>query len=419
MLNIGILHYTAPPVIGGVENVLYYHATRLAMLGHRARVIAGRGANFNPEVEFVTVPQVDSNNEKMLTIKQQIDAGTLPAARFEVAVSQAVDALRPVVADLDVLIAHNVLTMNLNLPLTAALHSMHEQGALPPLVAWHHDMAWMLPRYQPLLHDGYPWDLLRRPWPGVYHVAVSVERRRMLAELYGIHEQAITVVPGGVNVEAFWSLNAEMTRLVQAIDLFDRFPVLLLPARITLRKNIEFAIRVTAALVESGLSRALLIVTGPPDPHNSADLAYFESLRSLRDQLGLQANVIFLTERPSGSPDDASMVMLFRMADALIFPSRSEGFGLPVIEAALMRMPIFCSNLAVLRETAGDIAHYFDPEGDARVVASMIRRVLEAHPTVTLRRRVLNRHDWLHIVRDQLIPIAQAHIAASTPPESA
>ncbi len=53
---------------------------------------------------------------------------------------------------------------------------------------------------------------------------------------------------------------------------------------------------------------------------------------------------------------------LFRNADAFIFPSLSEGFGIPVLESFYFNKPLLCSNATSLPEIAGDAALYFDPE---------------------------------------------------------
>ena len=53
---------------------------------------------------------------------------------------------------------------------------------------------------------------------------------------------------------------------------------------------------------------------------------------------------------------------LFRQATAFIFPSLSEGFGIPVLESFYFDKPLLCSNATSLPEIAGDAALYFDPQ---------------------------------------------------------
>lgn len=53
---------------------------------------------------------------------------------------------------------------------------------------------------------------------------------------------------------------------------------------------------------------------------------------------------------------------LFKNAEAFIFPSFSEGFGIPVLESFYFNKPLLCSNTTSLPEIAGDAALYFDPK---------------------------------------------------------
>ena len=62
---------------------------------------------------------------------------------------------------------------------------------------------------------------------------------------------------------------------------------------------------------------------------------------------------------------------LFRNADAFIFPSLSEGFGIPVLESFYFKKPLLCSNTTSLPEVAGNAALYFNP-ADAENMAAVI-----------------------------------------------
>ena len=69
-----------------------------------------------------------------------------------------------------------------------------------------------------------------------------------------------------------------------------------------------------------------------------------------------------------GYVSDTELSALYRQARFLAFPSRYEGFGLPVIEAQAHGTPVIASDIPVLREVAGDGAVYF-PAGDASELA--------------------------------------------------
>jgi len=181
-MKLALLHYSIPPVVGGVESVLAQHARLMADAGHDVRVIAGRGGQFDPRIAFISMPLADSHRAEVLDVKSELDAGRVPPV-FAALVDMLRAELARALAGVDVLIAHNVCSLNKNLALTAALHDLHAQAGAPRMILWHHDLAWTTPRYRPELHEGWPWDLLRADWPAATQVVVSTLRQQELAEL--------------------------------------------------------------------------------------------------------------------------------------------------------------------------------------------------------------------------------------------
>jgi glycosyltransferase involved in cell wall biosynthesis len=412
MTCVAILHYAAPPIVGGVESTIYHHARLLAQSGHAVHVIAGRGEPFHPQVTFHHIPEVDSRHREVLAVGQALAEGQVPPS-FAPLRDRLIDRLRALLrGDTDVCIVHNAITLHKNLPLTAALRRLADES-VTHFIAWCHDFAWQDTLYTPDLHPGEPWDLLRTPWPGVRYVVVSTHRRERLAALLNLPEDQVTVVNPGVDAAEFLKLEPTTRRLLEKLDLLTADPLLLLPARITRRKNIEFAVRVTAALVHHK-PQATLVVTGPPGPHNPSNIAYLEALQTLREELGVTARVHFLHEH--GDKDrplhvtDAMMADLYHLADLLLFPSRREGFGIPVLEAGLIRLPVFAANIPSVQESAADLAHLFDPEGDPFAVADAIAAHLASDRFYQLRRRVLSQFTWQTIVKHRLIPLIQESV---------
>ncbi len=66
--------------------------------------------------------------------------------------------------------------------------------------------------------------------------------------------------------------------------------------------------------------------------------------------------------RQAGNLDDAALMWLFTHATALVYMSRDEGFGLPVLEASMLGCPVICADIPVLREVGGGWPRYVEPQ---------------------------------------------------------
>ncbi len=73
--------------------------------------------------------------------------------------------------------------------------------------------------------------------------------------------------------------------------------------------------------------------------------------------------------------DDVKLSEYYASADAMVYPSLYEGFGIPLLEAMGCGCPVICSNTSSLPEVAGDAAMYFDPEDVQDIAKAMLRVV--------------------------------------------
>ncbi len=403
-MEIMLIHYSAPPVVGGVESVIAHHARLMADAGHNVRILAGRGAQVDPRIPFVQVPLADSLHPDILAVKAELDAGRVPPV-FEELTSRLTLILDQAIGKAEIVICHNTCSLNKNLVLTAALKRFFERKRRVRPILWNHDLAWTTPRYQSELHEGYPWDLLCTEWPGARQVVVSDFRQHELAKLLGVPLERITVVPNGIDGPRFLKLEAQTINFLGRMRLLDTAPRLLLPVRVTPRKNIELALHVLAELRRGAFPRASLVVTGPLGPHNPANVEYFKRLGALREELGLTESAHFLAELSSGFLPDTVIADFYRLADALLMPSREEGFGLPVLEAGLAGLPIFCSDIPPLRSLGGDQAQYFSPDANPKEVAQLIADRLTPDPVFKLRQRVRTSYTWERVYQERIAPL--------------
>lgn len=103
-----------------------------------------------------------------------------------------------------------------------------------------------------------------------------------------------------------------------------------------------------------------------------------------------------------GYVNDQALKALYQNALGFIFPSRYEGFGLPVLEAMRCGCPVLCANSAALPEIAGQAALYFEPDNIAQVVETFLTSV---HLRDELRQKGMERSGqftWAETARQTL-----------------
>jgi glycosyltransferase involved in cell wall biosynthesis len=125
------------------------------------------------------------------------------------------------------------------------------------------------------------------------------------------------------------------------------------------RKNLEVLFRAMQRVHASG-ANAPLVLCGPGG--KLQDLAKRH-----------QADWI----RFAGFVSDAELATLYRDTTALVFPSKYEGFGLPVLEAMAAGAPVICSSASSLPEVGGDAVLYFEPTNESMLAEMMLRLLRE------------------------------------------
>jgi glycosyltransferase involved in cell wall biosynthesis len=408
-----VLHYTSPPVVGGVEAVIQAHAQAFLDAGYPITIIAGRGEQtaLPSGTDFVRIPEMDSRYQQVVQANMALERGRVPPD-FADLVNRLRETLTPVLGPFDNVIVHNVLTKHFNLPLTAALHYLLDAGTIRHCIAWCHDFTWTSPHSRLKVHPGYPWDLLRTYRLDLTYVVVSQRRQRALSALLGCAPERIRVIYNGVDPRILLGLSDEGYAVATRLGLLDSDLILLMPVRVTQSKNIECALHVVAALKARGC-RPKLVVTGPPDPHEEQSMAYFQSLRALRRQLGVEEEMRFVFEL-GPDPDhpftiDAQVVGdLFRVSDLVFMPSHREGFGMPVLEAGLLGVPVMCTDVPAAEEIGGANVILFEAYEDPVHVADQILAWARQSPVHRLRRQVRQGYTWHAIFHQYVKPLLES-----------
>ena len=176
-------------------------------------------------------------------------------------------------------------------------------------------------------------------------VVVSEYWRRLLRQEHGVDAR---VIHNGVDAAKFGPVPAQAcARIRAAAGVADRF-VFLAVGGIEPRKGSVHLIRAMAELAAQGLDPAVVIVGG----HSFQDYQQYRAdALALVDRLGLRPGHSVIE---AGTLGDEDLHTWYRAADALVFPSVNEGWGLAVMEAMCAGLPVVASDIPVIREYASD-----------------------------------------------------------------
>jgi len=188
-------------------------------------------------------------------------------------------------------------------------------------------------------------------------ITASAGARDEICAALGVAATDFQVVPHGVSVNS-GPAPEEEGPVRAAFGLQDRRLVLCVGA-LRPHKNQELLVRAAPLLPDD----VKILLVGHQEP-------YAESLRHLTRELACEDRV-----EMAGYLPESRLERLWVMAGCAAFPTRAEGFGLPLVEAMARGVPVACSDIPVLREVGGEVPSYFDPE-DPRSAAEAITACL-------------------------------------------
>jgi glycosyltransferase involved in cell wall biosynthesis len=244
----------------------------------------------------------------------------------------------------DILIAENILSIPMNIPLGLAFTELIVETDLPT-IAHHHDFSWERTRYAISGAEDY----LRAAFPPtlrqIHHVVINSFAQKELALRTGLSS---TLIP---NVMDFDTPPPELDDYTlgmrQELGIDEDEFILLQPTRIVPRKRIELSLELARRINMN----CVVIIS-----HHSGDegKAYEAYLRDYAQLLGVK--VIFGADRFNfnrGMTEDGkkiySLVDAYLRADLVTYPSRVEGFGNAFLETVYYRRPIVMSTYEIFK----------------------------------------------------------------------
>jgi glycosyltransferase involved in cell wall biosynthesis len=200
--------------------------------------------------------------------------------------------------------------------------------------------------------------LIRRSAERADHIiTVSEYSKNDIAKTYKIDPCKITVTYEGAG-DGYFPRDQEHCREQIAAKYGVTAPFLLYVGRLQERKNLRRLVSAYARLRKEGVDEKLVLV-GKKD-------WMFGNIHTHVEALGLATSVIFTGYVPS-----EDLPVLYNAAEALVYPSIFEGFGLPVVEAMACGLPVLTSFGSSLEEIAGDAAVLVDPMSEESIANAL------------------------------------------------
>ena len=204
-------------------------------------------------------------------------------------------------------------------------------------------------------------------------IAVSQSTANDVRRLFPDVTAPITVIPLAVSHETFRPDGPHVTKFPRPWILF-----------VGKRSNYkDFDVLLRAVAISSSFP-IHVVVAGGSRPTTEED--------EVIQQLKLSNHVSFVR------PNDAELSSLYRSADAFVFPSRYEGFGLPTLEAMASGAPVILARASAHPEVGGEAALYFTPKSAEELAARLDHALSSAKVQSDLRETSLRqsrKFDWV------------------------
>jgi len=381
--RIAILHYTAAPAIGGIENLIEAQLGALLGLGVDVRLIVGEGDE-PVAAELCRLPELHPSHPQVICARENM-SGIVPLPDHplvETICRRLQDALR----GCGQCWVHNAFSVYLNPFLTVALLQLTRELPHIRWVAWSSDLS-AVSAYWPSLTESER-ERLCKVQPGVTYVTLSRARRAELARLLALDEHEIRVIAPPLDADDWLDVGPEVREIAARLNLPSAQPIILVPAKLLAHKNLELAVRLGAALQHLG-PQPLVLLTGAPSPHDpEASDGVRQNLRRLVEEAGATDAFCLLPDLIGKVPERKTVRDLMLLSDLVFLPSAEEGFGTPLREAAALRTPVLCSDIPPFREASGSYAQYFSPNATPDSIALQAIQIAELPVNQTRREAI-------------------------------
>ena len=209
----------------------------------------------------------------------------------------------------------------------------------------------------------------------------SENTKKDILKFFNVNPNKIKVIYLGVGEEFRKKDEKDIKYLYKKYQIPENKKILMYVGNLKPHKNLERLLEAYSQ-IENKEETCLLLV--------GKAFEKYDVLVNREKELKIQEQVI-----RTGIVTQEELVDLYNLADLFIFPSLYEGFGLPVLEALAVRVPVICSNTSSIPEVGKDLVDYFNPY-DITDMKVKIEQALENKKTFEdpIIKNWLKRYNW-------------------------
>ena len=407
--KIGIIHYTYPPVIGGVEKIVFDHAQLFAKYGYETIVFTGEGRNDNKQIKLVVIPEFRSLGITNPSLREQILTQSDFPPEFYQQKNAIYKKIETLFKSIDIFFIHNILTFTFNPCLNAALIDYINYHKEKKFVVWIHDVILDPMRKKRTFASNQLHDLFYKPIAGAFYVGISQFLKNTLIDEIGFPKNLVAVIPNGVDINNLLNLHPLTQKILGKYNILDFDPLIFLPTKIMPHKNIDLCLKILLE-IKKNKKNPLLIITAMNFPHNR-NISYLKEIQELINKLNLAKNIIYLHNEIDSNFREIEYKIVddfYRLSDIVFFLSSFENFGLPLLESGITKTPIMVSNLEVFKEIESENVYYADIENESSsILADKVIAILNQNKQISFFRKVKRQYNFDFIFQAKIIPFIE------------
>ena len=378
-MKILMLTWEYPPrIVGGIARVVNDLSKRLIKDGHEVTVVTYKEGNvpYYEDDKGVQVYRVDNfmiNPNNFIDWVMQMNFNLIAKANEIIAKNGTFDVIHA--HDWLVAYAAKTLKNSYDIPIVSTIHateSGRNSGIHDEVQRYINDTEWML------------------TYESTEVIVNSNYMKRELQSLFGLPFEKINVVPNGININMFNSVERDYDFRRQYAA--DNEKIILFMGRLVYEKGIQHLISAMPKIL-SGYNDAKLIIAGKG--------GMTDELKAQVNAMGISNKVYF-----TGYMDAKQVCKMYKCADISVFPSTYEPFGIVALEAMLSGTPVVVSDIGGLNEIVqhgvdGMKSYAGNPNSLAdSILALLYNPQLRDNVVKKAKSKVKNEYNWAKIAQD-------------------